>query len=319
MDELLGFLLAHATIDDAPSTVEDWWRKREGTRRAWPCPIDRAIALGFDSDRIGFAFAGGYHAALAALVPALGSDHLAALCATEEGGAHPRAIRTALTKVSDDTWSLHGTKEWATLGEFADTLLVVASVGADGSGRNRLRVARIARRAVGVRLIPMPAPPFAPEIPHARLELDDVTVSEDDLLPGDGYDDYLKPFRTIEDVYVHAALLGYLMRLARRHRFPRFLAERIATAIAAARGLALASPKAPAVHVALAGLIDASRKLIEEMEPHIFAVDGADGQRFARDRPLFDVAGKARNARRQRAWELLEANPGPNLDGASSG
>ena len=39
---------------------------------------------------------------------------------------------------------------------------------------------------------------FVPEISHAEVELDRVKVSDADVLPGDGYDDYLKPFRTIE-------------------------------------------------------------------------------------------------------------------------
>ena len=43
---------------------------------------------------------------------------------------------------------------------------------------------------------------------------------EADLLPGDGYDIYLKPFRTIEDIHVHAALIGYLVGVARRLEAP---------------------------------------------------------------------------------------------------
>ncbi len=34
-------------------------------------------------------------------------------------------------------------------------------------------------------------------------------VADDELLPGDGYDDLLKPFRTIEDTHVLAAAVGW--------------------------------------------------------------------------------------------------------------
>ena len=47
-----------------------------------------------------------------------------------------------------------------------------------------------------------PPTPFAPEIPHARITLANVTVRDEDVLPGDGYARYLKPFRTIEDTFV---------------------------------------------------------------------------------------------------------------------
>src|SRR5438094_653029 len=56
--------------------------------------IDRAAAAGFAADRLGYAFAGGYRAALARLVPAVTGS--ACLCATEAGGGHPRFIRTTL-------------------------------------------------------------------------------------------------------------------------------------------------------------------------------------------------------------------------------
>src|SRR5262245_25603109 len=95
----------------------------------------------------------------------------------------------------------------------AQSLLVVASTG-NVDGKNRLRVVRVPANAAGVRIEPAVAP-FVPEIAHARVTLDGVRVSAGDLLPGDGYDDYLKPFRTIEDLHVHGALLGYLIGVAR--------------------------------------------------------------------------------------------------------
>ena len=59
--------------------------------------VDRAALGGLAAAGVGWAFACGYEAALARLDPgATRGGLLAALCATEEGGGHPRAIRTTL-------------------------------------------------------------------------------------------------------------------------------------------------------------------------------------------------------------------------------
>jgi hypothetical protein len=92
VDDLLRFLF-EPVDPPAVATLREWWAATERAS-AWPHSIDRAIAGGVRADRLGFAFAGGYAAALAALVPGL--TGIAALCATEEGGAHPRAIHTRL-------------------------------------------------------------------------------------------------------------------------------------------------------------------------------------------------------------------------------
>src|SRR5690606_7432797 len=120
-------------------------------------------------------------------------------------------------------------------------------------GKNRLCAVRVPTTAPGVRITASTAP-FVPEIPHAEVTLDRVTISAEQLLPGDGYDDYLKPFRTIEDVHVHAALLGYLIGVARRIGAPRELVERLLANALAVRAVARADARSPATHVALAGV-----------------------------------------------------------------
>lgn len=46
-----------------------------------------------------------------------------------------------------------------------------------------------------------------PDVPHSRLLLDGAHCER---LPGDGWDDYVRPFRLLEDVHVLAALVGWL-------------------------------------------------------------------------------------------------------------
>ncbi|MCA9708944.1 MAG: acyl-CoA dehydrogenase family protein, partial [Myxococcales bacterium] len=181
----------------------------------------RAVTGGALADRLGLAFAAGYRSALLALT---GEASHAALCITEEGGAHPRAIRTRVD-VDGDTASLTGTKAWSTLAGSARTLLVAASIGHEGD-RNRLRVVRVPADAEGVTLHAMPPTPFTPEIPHYRVELSGVRVPAEAILEGDGYDRVIKPFRTVEDVHVVAAAAAHVVAVGRRAGWPSgWLAE----------------------------------------------------------------------------------------------
>jgi len=304
MDALLRFVLDPARVPPAVDDLRAWWDATAAWRAAWTEPFDRAFAGGGCADRLGFAFAAGYAEALRVLVPDLPPGSITALCATEEAGVHPRAIRTRLVATEPGRYTLTGRKKWATVASAASSLLVVASTGED-AGKNRLRVVRVRADAPGVRLHSATTP-FVPEIPHAEVELDGVIASDADVLPGDGYDAYLKPFRTIEDLHVHAALAGYLIGVARRHGLPHELQERLLVLAVAARALAHADPKAATTHAALAGVIDLAQRLVGELEPLWAAAGGDEWTRWQRDRPLLRVASGARTARRDRAWSILD-------------
>ena len=59
-----------------------------------------------------------------------------------------------------------------------------------------------------------------PDIGHARLHLDNVLC---ELLPGDGWDSYVKPFRSIEDLHVLAAITAWLYGIGRDGGWPAAL------------------------------------------------------------------------------------------------
>lgn len=257
-------------------------------------PIDRAAVGGAIADRLGYAFAAGYGAALQRLVPELGGRR-ACLAATESGGGHPRAMLTKLEK-----GRLVGTKTFATLAPSADEILVVASIG-ERDGKNELRVVRVPRERPGITIEPRPPWPVAPEIPHAIVTLD-TAVDEADVLPGDGYDRYLKPFRTIEDVHVMAATVGYLLGVG-RGSWPREVHEALCASYAAFRALGAADPSHFGTHIALAGAHAELRRTIGALDWS--TVDATVRERWERDAPLLEVAGKARDARREAAWRAL--------------
>ena len=100
--------------------------------------VERALVGGARADRVGYAFAIGYAMALESLV----GPGSAALCVTEDGGNHPRAIETRLVD-----GRVTGKKTWATLADRAAHLLVAARDGTDAARRPRLRVVRVRRDA----------------------------------------------------------------------------------------------------------------------------------------------------------------------------
>jgi hypothetical protein len=293
-----------APLAPAVDSIDALRARARALAEEFALPFDRAIATAVACDRVGFAFAAAYQAALHTLVPSIAVDAAVSLCVTEERGAHPRAIATRLVR-EDGALVLRGKKKWSTFAPAADALLVVASIGEDDRGRNRLALVRVDRHAPGVHVVPMPEPPFAPEIPHAETTLD-VRVREEDVLEGDGYDRYVKPFRTIEDVHVIGALLAYVAGAARAYGWPRGIVEEIAAAIVGLRAIATSDPSAPEVHVALAGAFASMRAILAHAEPHWASVPADVRARWERDRPLLEVAGTARAKRLEAAWSALE-------------
>jgi acyl-CoA dehydrogenase len=309
MEETMDVLDAVITGRRAPTfaTLEEFWTFHLENARGLERPVDRAIAGGAAADRLGFAFAAGYAAALHALVPGLDAGTLASLAATEDGGAHPKAIRTALTRAgaegSGGGWHLTGVKRWVTLA--GRQLFVLAAAGLLPDGRSRLVLVRIPGDRTGVRFVPLPPAPFVPEIPHAEVHLEQVPVSDAEILPGDGWERWVKPFRTVEDIHVHAALLAFLGATGARAGWPRSLREQMVSGLIALQGLALADPSSPVTHVALGGAIGQARQLVDATAPYWSSVPEPVRQAWERDRSLLEVAGKARALRLDRAWERL--------------
>lgn len=302
---VLETMLKSVPRASAHDSISAWWRAHCEATEGYGDPVDRALIGGFFQDRLGFAFASGFHSALLALVPEVGGRHRTAFCASEAHGAHPRQIATTL-RPAERGFVLSGLKSWCTLGTFAAGLLVVAKQGEAAGGRSVLRLVRVQSDAPGVKLTAMPETPFVPEVPHASVGLSDVWVPEQSVLPGDGYADYVKPFRTVEDIHVHAALLGYLLGAARRKGFPCGFMGRLAEAVVTARALSQMDPKSACTHVALSGFIATSKRTVEEAgECFNAAQDDEEAVRWRRDLPLLDIAKQARKKRGHRAWERL--------------
>jgi len=302
--ELLDVLSAGAEAEPEEQ-LERVWSAYQAARDAGAEPFTAAALVASRADRLGLAFAAGYLAALQQLAPE--TELPCALCVTEEGGTHPRAMHTTLEPGVGGRDELNGTKTFVTFGNLAKTLLVAAKVGVKPDGRPEIAVARIPADRAGVMLQAHPATPFTPEIPHARLELRHVEMREGERLPGDGFSRYVKPFRTVEDIHVLGTATGYLIGVARRANGPALFLADLGAALVALDRLRGVPPLDPRAHIVLHGIHQRVLDLAkgDEMARVWEAAPEDERNRWQRDRPLLDVACGARQARFERAKQDL--------------
>ncbi len=305
MRELLRTLIVAPPDPAGLPSVEAWWTAHRALAGRFRDPIALAAAGGFAADRLGWAFASGYQAALGALLPGRSPERAVALCATEERGGHPREIHTALTGSDRQGWRLSGRKRFVTLGTFARQLVVLASTGRRDDGRNRLRAVLVDAGSDGVSVEEQPPLSIVPEVPHGAVRLEDVAVPPGDVLPGDGYAAVLEPFRTVEDLHVLAAAVGYAVQLVRRGGGEAALVEELLATLCAIRALAGEDPLAPEVHVALGGLERQQRALLDRVEGAAERVGPDTAARWRRDRPVLSIAARVRQRRLDTAWRRL--------------
>ena len=312
----LTHLAGSPPVPFAAGSIEEYWSAHRAALGRWETPIDGAIAGGFAADRLGFAFAAGYHAALCALVPSLEPGILTGLSATEAGGAHPRAIRSTLAPASQGGLLLSGEKRWSTL----------ASLASGAPGRGERRHARHGAE---------PAPHGARA--HGRAGSGDHPAAHDALRAGDPAlcRDPRRGGRSRHGGAARGRLRGLSQAVPHARGSPRsrgsarvprgggtsrWLSARCRRAalalLAAAHTLASGPPAAPELHVALGGLLEATARLLEASSAHWARAEPAERERWDRDQPLLSVASGARQARLARAWATL---PGEELAQTAEG
>lgn len=304
----MGDLASLFALEDQAlqSSVDAVWDSYQGARDSGADPFHSAVRVASTVDRLGLAFAAGYSAALEHLIPDVVLP--CALCVTEADGNHPRAIKTTLNaSESGAGYKLDGAKTFVTFGNMAKTLVVAARVGETSDGKPELVVVRIPADRKGVSFNELPAIPFVPEIPHSRVEFNDVQVDDGERMSGDGYLDYVKPFRTVEDIHVFATASAYLLGLAKRCAGPADWMSELCALIATLDRLRAAPSFDPGVHVALHGAIENLSRLMsrEECSTLWSGAPADERARWERDRKLLQVASTARAARFRKAASQL--------------
>ncbi|WP_332762342.1 acyl-CoA dehydrogenase family protein [Pseudomonas koreensis] len=252
-------------------------------------PFELAVAGGRRMATPGLAFLVGYQAALRMLWPSAPLS-LGALCATEQRSLRPADMQTRLNGMR-----LSGRKDFVTAGDAADWLLVAARSEQPGE-TPRLTLAVVYPGEPGVTLQKLPALPLMPDISHGRLHLDGALC---ELLAGDGWDAYVKPFRTLEDVYVLSAMTAWLYGVGQDGDWPQTLKLRLLALLAGCAEVSRQAPNNPAGHVLLAGLFAQFDAL--KVEVDLALADSECAQMWQRDQGVMQLAAGARAKRLAKA------------------
>ncbi len=290
--------------------------------------LQQSFAAGLRAPAMGYAFFAGYQSAISRLLGVhYCADALYALCVTESSGNSPAVIETQLLPgagaagVGEDAQRrlLHGTKTFVTGGELVDRLLVLAVDEYLPEGRKAFSLVDLPLATVSrekMKISTLPALPVVPEIPHCAIRFDHLPVHSGQVLPGEGYDKYVRRFRWLEDTHVLAALSGFL------HSVGRYWQSRdlVALSLGLFNGISSLGgvPDSSLGEVSGAGGSAVvvygwlTRQLALAL-PGILAGVATEheeqAQRITRDIAVLKVARSARERREEKVWSAWQITP----------
>lgn len=290
-------LLAPRSRLPEPATLDGWLAMLHG--QGARDPFSLALLGGRLAQTPGLAFLAGYQAALRCLWPDA-PEGLGALCASER-----RSLRPADVQARFERSSLSGTKDFVTGGTAARWLLVAAREEAPGE-RPRLALCAVEAGASGVTVEAGAALPLLPDIPHGRLRLTDAPCQR---LEGDGWADYVKPFRLLEDLYVLLALVSWLYGIGLEAAWPQRLQLRLLSILIGAAETARQAPQDPAAALLLGALDEQFAALQSELDGALATAPRHWSEGW-RDRAVLALAGAARERRLAQAAAQFGLAPG---------
>lgn len=258
-------------------------------------PFELAVLGGKLAPTPGLAFLTGYQGALRLLWPSAPLS-LGALCVTENRSVRPADMQTRLTGLS-----LGGRKDFVTAGEAAEWLLVAAREEAEGEPP-RLALVAVRNGAPGVHIEQLKPLPLMPDVPHARLHLEGAHCER---LAGDGWDAYVKPFRSIEDLHVLAAMVAWLYGVGRDSAWPHALQLRLLGLLSGAAEVSRHCATAPAMHVLLAALFAEFKALKPELDAAFVNGPAEWASLWQRDQGVLEIASGPRAKRLEKALAAL--------------
>lgn len=254
-------------------------------------PFELAVRGGRLMATPGLAFLVGYQAALRVLWPSA-PHSLGALCATEQRSLRPADMQTRL-----DDLRLNGRKDFVTAGDAADWLLIAARCEGPGQ-KPRLNLAVVLAGDPGVRLEKLPAIALMPDISHGRVYLENAHCER---LAGDGWDAYVKPFRTLEDTYVLSALTAWLYGIGQECAWPQCLRLRLLALLGGCAEASRQPPDSGPGHVLLGGLFAQFEGLKAELDQAFASGPHPWATQWKRDQTVLDLAAAARAKRLEKA------------------
>lgn len=249
------------------------------------------LELGLRATSIGQSFAIGYRCALQSLWPKLNQDEWAALCVSELQGNHPRQIKTTV----NEQGVLHGHKSYVSMAEQAKQLIVIAKIG-EQAERPLLKAVLVSQDLEEVITKPMANIGMLPDISHGSIELNDALGM---ILPGDGYIEFSKRFRYLEDIHVLMGFTSLILSKSLRFKLKPEITEKSLLLISAMLSQNLQDTYWHHLH--MSALFSEFEKLVAEFEDNINNLPDNFIDHWRRDKKIFSIASKARLARAEKA------------------
>lgn len=226
-------------------------------------PFDKALFGGFTCQQFSFAFMAGYQAALEKMFPTIAPNELKALCVSEAKGGHPKAINTTLLN-----HQINGVKTYITAGSDVAHLLVLCKTNQFANGRPLLKMAYLRHPTPEVAITDFELP-FMKEIKHGKLTLKDAKITANQILEGDGFSDYTKPFRTLEDILVATAYQAMLLRQAVDNNWEEGVRDQLLLNIYTLKNLLTLPPNHKETHLLLTANEEQFKNLLPAIELNI--------------------------------------------------
>lgn len=303
---LLHWCLQASTETPTMDTTDSWLQLWRQLPFASASPMQLAVMGGFQADRPAWVFASGYQAALRAAFPNTAGPDIFAFCLTEQGGHSARDLRTVFRIEGEEAIWLNGAKGWTPLFEHYSAYFVACRPDDTGTDQPGLRVVRLPADAAGVSFEARSPGSFLPELPTARMQLQNVQLDAATLLPGDGWTDYAKPFGAHEELYATAALLAYLLREGRAQQWSSSYLQQLVGALALLCSLAEEEIGSALTQLSLSGATSWARKLFSEADGlWQQSADEASAARWLRDKAIQTLWAGSSEKRGSKAWQTL--------------
>jgi hypothetical protein len=291
------------------ATLPRWipvWRAASGTYgRHGPYAV--AVASALLADRMAWVFFSGYQGAIQAGFTRgiVHSDLMIAAFCANESGRKLTEITTSL-RGSDGGLRLQGRKSWVLAGiDNLDLFVVARAPSGPASGPGSLAIVRVPSNAAGVEFGAPRPQEVVPELPHGEVGFTDVSIEGSQLLDGDGYRDYARPFRLREDVFVTGSTLAALLAQGHRAGWPTQWRQRCIAVVMTLGDCASLAASDTRTEILTAGTLAQAGELIEQADQLWQLDESAGAARWRRDRPILSGGKEARRSRALSAWARM--------------
>jgi hypothetical protein len=308
-------------------SISEWHQHFLNITEKPPSTLEQAALGGRYCTNMSYAFSAGYQSAIQSLFKP-NTRSLSSVCITEKEGNQPKNINSTLTK-HKQSWQLNGSKSFITGANDAKQLYI-AVADKPGSEKHpnestkkettertvsikpKIKMLSVPADQAGVNIVQMPSFPFVPDVSHGIANFEHVNIQATQILAGDGYSQYIKPFRTHEDIHVLAAIIGFRIGEAIDSNWSKSSIEAHLMLLSSLLSLNPENFAEATTHILFSGCRTQFNALVQQTDDE-FKQNNPEGfSSWKRDKALLDIASKAHKVRTLRAWDYISSASSEN-------